>query len=1412
MLKYFNLILDVKGDRLMTKVKQDYIIGLDIGTNSCGYAVTDSKNQLLHLQGKTAIGARLFEEGISAADRRGFRTTRRRLKRRKWRLRLLEELFDVEMTKVDPYFFARMKESGLSPLDSKKSAKAIIFPTPKEDHTFYQAYPTIYHLRQALMTQDRQFDLRLVYLAIHHIVKYRGNFLQNTSVQSFNASKIDMQSALEHLNNIFAAINVEHPLQLAVENAAAIEDVLRDSKKFKADKLKEITALLLTNNPDDTKETIKTNKAIAKQIVNAILGYKASFEVILGQEIDADAKKEWEFKLSDTDADDKLAAIADQLDDQHQAIITEIKQLFGAVTLSTLVDEGKTLSETMVRKYEDHKKDLRLLKKVIANHPDSQKAKKLSLAYDLYVNNRHGGLLKAKKEFKTTKELGKDEFYKNVKANLDDSDESKQILTEIDLDTFMPKQRTNANGVIPYQLHQIELDRIIQNQSKYYSFLKEPNPVTEHLNQAPYKLDELVRFRVPYYVGPMITNQEQQKSSGANFAWMIRNANDPHPNEAITPWNFDQKVNRMATANQFIKRMTTKDTYLLGEDVLPANSLLYQQFTVLNELNNIRVNGQRLKPYIKQDIYNHLFKQHKTISKKRLSDYLQQNYHLPIVKIEGLADPTKFNSSLATYYQLNKLGVLGDKLDDQNYQLDLEKIIEWATIFEDREIYQAKLKQAQQSEITWLTDEQVKALSSLRYQGWGRLSRKLLVDLHDQNGQNIMEQLWDSQQNFMQIVKQPDFKAATEQANANLIKDNQTDAVEDVLADAYTSPANKKAIRQVMKVVADIVKAAGGKVPKQFAIEFTREPEKNPQLSKQRGKQLQEAYQKTAGQLVEPGLADSLKTAISSKQLVKDKYYLYFMQGGRDAYTGQRINIDEITTGYQIDHILPQSFIKDDSLNNRVLTASANNNAKSDNVPLKFFGSNFVPDLQMSVVAMWKQWQKAGMISKFKLNNLLLDPDNLNKYQRSGFVNRQLVETSQVIKLVTIILQSQYPDTEVITVKASYNHELRKRLNLYKSRSVNDYHHTIDAYLTAVCGNYLYQMYPKLRPLFVYNKFKKINSDPEQERQSIKELSSFNFIYLLLQKDKPNQPAPEQLCRKDTGEILFQKHPDIFDPLRRAYSFKHMLISRETYVQDQEMFKMTVYPKLERDTAKSRSLIPKAQGMDPKIYGGYSNNANAYMAIVKIDKVKESIYKIVSVSMRILGKLQQAKNSEEHDQILKQALADSILKKKGVKDFSIVKGKVPYKQVIVDGDKKFMVGSSVYMYNAKQLTLSNKAMRVITKNFMINDDENQLLIATFDEIVSKVDQYLTLFDTRSFRKKLHDVRDKFINISVEDKLNVIHQILQGLHDNSVSSSFLGIKDFGKTELTAGITLSPDAKLIYQSPSGLFEKRIKISDL
>ncbi|MCY7168902.1 hypothetical protein MK528_11120, partial [Streptococcus gordonii] len=59
-------------------------------------------------------------------------------------------------------------------------------------------------------------------------------------------------------------------------------------------------------------------------------------------------------------------------------------------------------------------------------------------------------------------------------------------------------------------------------------------------------------------------------------------------------------------------------------------------------------------------------------------------------------------------------------------------------------------------------------------------------------------------------------------------------------------------------------------------------------------------------------------------QLQNDRLFLYYLQNGKDMYTGEALDINQLSS-YDIDHIVPQAFIKDDSLDNRVLTSSKDN-------------------------------------------------------------------------------------------------------------------------------------------------------------------------------------------------------------------------------------------------------------------------------------------------------------------------------------------------------------------------------------------------------------------------------------------------------------------------------------------------------
>ena len=63
-------------------MKSEYFLGLDIGTNSIGYAVTDLEYELKKFNNKAMWGCHVFEEGKQCAERRTFRSARRRLNRK----------------------------------------------------------------------------------------------------------------------------------------------------------------------------------------------------------------------------------------------------------------------------------------------------------------------------------------------------------------------------------------------------------------------------------------------------------------------------------------------------------------------------------------------------------------------------------------------------------------------------------------------------------------------------------------------------------------------------------------------------------------------------------------------------------------------------------------------------------------------------------------------------------------------------------------------------------------------------------------------------------------------------------------------------------------------------------------------------------------------------------------------------------------------------------------------------------------------------------------------------------------------------------------------------------------------------------------------------------------------------------
>lgn len=183
-------------ENIKSRYEGNYTIGLDIGTSSVGWAVIDDSYQIPVYKGKKAWGVRRFDQGHTAEHRRLKRGGRRRINRRKKRLEYLGEIFQEGLNTVDENFLRAHELIDEHDLDevaqyqrditehSLQKTLKIISRNQKEYQELCHLYPTMFHLRYAIISNPHQkFDLRLVYLALHHIVKKRTLYPRSIGIE-----------------------------------------------------------------------------------------------------------------------------------------------------------------------------------------------------------------------------------------------------------------------------------------------------------------------------------------------------------------------------------------------------------------------------------------------------------------------------------------------------------------------------------------------------------------------------------------------------------------------------------------------------------------------------------------------------------------------------------------------------------------------------------------------------------------------------------------------------------------------------------------------------------------------------------------------------------------------------------------------------------------------------------------------------------------------------------------------------------------------------------------------------------------------------------------------------------------------------------------------------------------------------
>lgn len=1337
----------------MKKMKKPYTIGLDIGTNSVGWAVLTDQYDLVKRKMKISgdsekkqikknfWGVRLFKEGETAVVRRKSRTARRRIERRRNRISYLQEIFAIQMNEVDDNFFNRLKESFYVESD-KKYNRHPFFGTIEEEVAYYKDFPTIYHLRKELIDSQKKADLRLVYLALSHIIKYRGHFLIEGALDTKNTSIDEMfKQFLQIYNQVFAN-DIEEASLKKTEKNQEVAQILA-GKFTRKDKLDKILSLY----PGE-----KTTGVFA-QFVNIIVGSTGKFKkhFNLHEEKDINCAKD----TYDTDLESLLAIIGDEFAE----VFVAAKNAYNAVVLSNIitVTDSTTrakLSASMIERFENHKEDLKKMKKFVRTYVPE----KYDEIFEDTEKHGYAGYISGK-----TKQA---DFYKYMKATLENIEGADYFIAKIEEENFLRKQRTFDNGVIPHQLHLEELEAILHQQAKYYPFLREDYE----------KIKSLVTFRIPYFVGPLAKGQSE-------FAWLTRKADGE-----IRPWNIEEKVDFGKSAVDFIEKMTNKDTYLPKENVLPKHSLCYQKYMVYNELTKIRyIDDQGKTNYFsgqeKQQIFNDLFKQKRKVKKKDLELFLRNINHVESPTIEGLED--SFNASYATYHDLLKVGIKQEILDNPLNTDMLEDIVKILTVFEDKRMIKEQLQQF--SDV--LDGTVLKKLERRHYTGWGRLSAKLLVGIRDkQSHLTILDYLMNDDglnRNLMQLINDSNlsFKSIIEKEQVSTTdKDLQS-----IVADLAGSPAIKKGILQSLKIVDELVSVMGYP-PQTIVVEMARENQttnKGKNNSKPRYKSLEKAIKEFGSQILKEHPTDN-------QELKNNRLYLYYLQNGKDMYTGQELDIHNLSN-YDIDHIVPQSFITDNSIDNLVLTSSAGNREKGDDVPPL--------EIVQKRKIFWEKLYQGNLMSKRKFDYLTkAERGGLTEADKARFIHRQLVETRQITKNVANILHQRFnyktDDNEnamepvrIVTLKSALVSQFRKQFQLYKVREVNDYHHAHDAYLNGVVANTLLKVYPQLEPEFVYGEYHQFDWFKANRATAKKQFYS-NIMLFFAQKER---------IIDENGEILWDKR--FLETVKKVLGYRQMNIVKKTEIQKGEFSKATPNPK-----GKSNKLIPRKKDWDPIKYGGFDGSKMAYAIIIEHEKQKKK----VTIEKKLIQINIMERKAFEKDEKF-------FLEGKGYHRPKVLTKLPKYALYECENGRRRMLGSANEVHKGNQMLLPNHLMTLLyhAEKREAIDGESLAYIeahkAVFGELLAHISE---------FAKKYTLANDKL------DEINMLYEGNKDGDVKSIAESFVSLKKFNafgvhqdfsffgtkiKRKRDRSLKELLNSTIIYQSITGLYESRKRLDD-
>ena len=952
----------------------------------------------------------------------------------------------------------------------------------------------------------------------------------------------------------------------------------------------------------------------------------------------------------------------------------------------------------------------------------------------------------------------------------------------------MPKQRTGDNSVIPYQLKELELKKILENQSKYYDFLnKEEDGWT-----VKDKIISLLTFRIPYYVGPLNPSHNTSKGN----SWVVRKESGK-----VTPWNFEDKIDVEKSRELFIDTKLNTCSYIKDEIVLPKNSLLYREYMVLNELNNLKINGELVDDELKKKIYEELFKKYKKVTQKRTIEFIKKERNITgdivLTGIDG-----DFKQNLASYIDIKK--IIGDKIERDKYKIASENIIKDISLYgDDKKYLGAKIKRDYKD---IFTDEEIRKLKNLRYSDWGRFSKKFLNGITFTNKETgetdtVIGFMRNYSLNHMELMsKRFTLLDEIDKINKSFIVDEKFSY--SMLDDLYLSPSVKRMLWQSLQIVEEI-KSIKKTDPAKIFVEMARGSDGSGRKDS-RKKSLLEFYKANKKDIIDEIGKDDYDYKLKNIEERNDadfrwdNLYLYYTQLGKCMYSLEDIDLDDLKSQniYDQDHIYPKSKLYDDSIENRVLVKKDLNLKKGNNYPID---NSVIPDtLRPKLERFWKILHDKKLIGDKKYARLIRKTAFTDD-ELAGFIERQMVETRQASKETANLLKGICQDSEVVYVKAGNVSIFRQKFDIVKSRAVNDYHHAHDAYLNIVVGN-------------IYDT--KFTKDP---RNFIKKDKSARYYNL------------EKLFEYDVernGYIAWKANDEETDKsgsiaiVKKNINNRNILFTRMSYEGKGALFDINLMRKGSGQISQKENS-PKA---DINKYGGYNKASTAYFCAIKYEKDGKVYYLIENIPLLIKDAIKNNDNM----------LIDYLKLKLDADCVGILLNKIKLNSLFkIDGFYYHLTGRAndrLRMSGAIQLSLdyeSNIYFKKIEKFLKKYSENKKITVNNFDYLTKEQNERLykvfenklknTIYKNKK-NNQVEQVIKGFVNfkkLGIEEQAFQLNQILMifGSFNSGFNMKLIGGKEkTGVTTISTRFRDYNEFKLINQSITGLFENEVDLLKL